>query len=129
MACLFENVYNSCGCLIGYYLPLKTPAGADITAYPVTALNINEQILGQVGSPSEYAGIWNTDPDNNTKGTLFPGPSAYCFFLTMISGVTPPSVVLGNPIIPDPGLGLITEDGNSPANEQITTEDDIPIFT
>lgn len=95
MACIFAEVLNGCGCVIGYQEPLQTPDGDDITNYPVHVLNIDEEDLGIANSPSEYVILWNSDVANQAKGILSVGGGAFCFFLSKITGVTPPSSVLG----------------------------------
>ena len=102
MACVFSNVENSCGCLIGYNLPLLTVEETDITNYPVTVINVNGVELAEANSPSEYAAIWNTDADNQAVGVLSAGTGAFCFFLSRKSGVTPPANVLGSFTPPPP---------------------------
>lgn len=96
MACPFANVYNACGCLIGYNLPLKTVEGIDITSYPVNVLNINDVLIAAANSPTEYVALWNSDPADQAKGVLRVGSGSFCFFLGFIIGVTPPSFVLGS---------------------------------
>ena len=97
MACSFSYIENSCGCLIGYNLPLKAADDSDITAYPIHALNINSVDLGEAASPSDYVTLWNGDTANQAVGTLSVGTGAYCFVLSKKTGVTtPPSKVLGS---------------------------------
>jgi hypothetical protein len=102
MPCPFANVENSCGCLIGYNEPLQTADAADITSYPVHVLNVNSVDLGIANTPSEYVALWNSNVDNQAFGTLSVGGGAFCFFLSRIIGVTPPSNVLGTFTPPPP---------------------------
>lgn len=95
MACPFAEVTNSCGCVIGYNEPLQTILNADITNYPVHVLNVLQVDLGVANSPSEYVALWNSDTDDQAFGVLMVGTGAFCFFLSKITGVTPPPNVLG----------------------------------
>jgi SPX domain protein involved in polyphosphate accumulation len=93
MACVFSIIQNSCGCIIGYNLPLQTVDNVDITDFPVTVLNVNEVDLGNADTPDEYAALWNSDLDNQAFGQLYVGPGAFCFYLKTTS-LLPPSNVL-----------------------------------
>lgn len=95
MPCDFAEVENSCGCVIGYKVPLKTIEGADINQYPVTALNVDGIQIRLAKSPTEYAALWNSNVTDRSKGKLMMGDSSFCFFLPKVRGVTPPSFVLG----------------------------------
>lgn len=96
MPCAFEAIENSCGCVIGYNVPLKTVDHVDITAFPVVVLNIAASEIRIANTPTEYAALWNSDTTDRAKGKLKPGQSAFCFFLPKVSGITPPSEVLGS---------------------------------
>jgi hypothetical protein len=111
MACVFSIVYNSCGCAVGYNLPLQTTAAVDIFSYPVTVLNVNEVEINTAGSPDEYADIWNSDAANKLIGTLYAGSGAFCFYLVK-TAVAPPPHVLGIQII----LGDFNDDFNNDFN-------------
>lgn len=104
MACSFANVENGCGCIVGYYLPLQTTQGADITGFPVHVLNVNEENLGEVNSPLEYADRWNSDEANQAVGRLYVGTKSFCFFLSFKHGITPPPHVLGTSSQVDAGF-------------------------
>lgn len=95
MPCEFAEVENSCGCIIGYNVPLKTVEQADITQYPVTVLNVDGIQIRIANSPTEYAALWNSNITDRSKGKLIRGNSAFCFFIPKVNGVTPPPFVLG----------------------------------
>lgn len=95
MACVFAYLEDACGCLTGYQLPLKEADNSDITAYPVHVLNVNSVDLGEAATPSAYISLWNGDAANQAVGILSLGGSNFCFHLSRIAGVTPPSKVLG----------------------------------
>lgn len=119
MACVFSEVFNGCGCPIGFNVPLVTTDQQDITQYPVVVLNINEVELSSANSPSEYAEIWNADPDNNATGTLFVGGGAFCFYVRRKAGVDAPEFVLGLVVVIEPRV-LATEDNDFIENEEDT---------
>jgi hypothetical protein len=93
--CNFQQIFNGCGCLIGYNLPLQDVGNNPITSYPVVVVAVDGTVLQEVSSPSMYAYVWNSYAPNRAYGILHVGTSAYCFYLTPIIGVTPPSNVLG----------------------------------
>jgi hypothetical protein len=82
--CNFEQVFNGCGCLIGYNLPLQTLANVAITSYPVDVIAVDGTVLQEANSPSQYAYIWNQYTPNRQYGILHVGTGAYCFYLTPI---------------------------------------------
>jgi hypothetical protein len=114
MACTFSTVLNNCGCTVGYTLPLQTPAGEAITAYPVDVLSVAGLPLGTANSPSEYALLWNASAANALIGTLYVGTGAYCFYIVVNAGQTVPEFGLGV----DNSSFLATEN-----NDPILTED------
>jgi hypothetical protein len=106
MGCSFAYVENSCGCLTGYTLPLKQADNTDITAYPVDVLNVNGVDLGEANTPSEYVILWNSDAANKAVGVLSVGTGAFCFALSRIDNVVPPSKVLGSVVAPPPQVNF-----------------------
>jgi hypothetical protein len=94
MACSFSNLENSCGCLIGYSLPLLAADNTDIT-YPLHVLNVLGADLGEATTPSQAVSLWNSDTANQAVGILSLGTAAYCFTLSRIAGVIPPSKIVG----------------------------------
>ena len=95
MACSFAYLEDSCGCLIGYQLPLKTVDNIDINSYPVDVLNVDEVNLGEAASPSAYVALWNSNVANQAVGILTVGTGAYCFNLSYIKDAAYPSRLLG----------------------------------
>jgi hypothetical protein len=93
MACSFGYIENACGCLIGYTLPLKAEDNTDISGYPVNVLNVNGDDLGEAASPSALVALWNSDNANKAVGTLSLGAGTYCFTLSYVKNVTPPSKI------------------------------------
>lgn len=116
MACSFSYIENSCGCLIGYNVPLKQADNTDITAYPVHVLNVNGDDLGEAANPSAYVALWNGDEDNQAFGTLSVGTGSFCFVLSKVNGVTPPSKVLGTAEEPEPPVTFAYEYGATDAD-------------
>lgn len=102
MGCSFAYLENSCGCLTGYNLPLKQADNTDITSYPAHVLNVNNVDLGQATTPSEVVSLWNSDADDQAVGTLSLGPGSFCFTLSRVDGVVPPSSILATPVVAPP---------------------------
>lgn len=96
MAVNFSYIEDACGCLIGYSLPLMTEDNKLIVNYPVKIYNVNDVYIDDATTPSEVVSTWNSDSDNNPFGTLSLGNSAYSFTLSYVSGVLPPSKVIGS---------------------------------
>ena len=94
MACSFSYIENACGCLIGYNIPLLEVDNTPITAYPVHVIAFGGADLGEATTPSAVVALWNADSGSVAKGILSVGTGAFCFALSYISGVTPPSKIV-----------------------------------
>ncbi|MEJ7611355.1 MAG: hypothetical protein WKF88_09285 [Ferruginibacter sp.] len=122
MACVFSQVYNSCGCITGYMLPLQDNRDQDITAYPVAVYDVADVFVNgtpTVGhqyaqTPSEYVAIWNSSATNQAVGTLYVGQSPFCFYLVRAVGGTLPAHVLGIQF----RYPLLNEDGVTPIRDE-----------
>jgi hypothetical protein len=51
---------------------LRTFLGTDTPGYPVGVWNVNDVYLGIADNATEYAALWNSDPDNQLVSTITP---------------------------------------------------------
>jgi len=88
------NYANSCGsnCVV---LPMQNLNGSNTIGYPVGVFNVNGQLLGNASSQIDYKNIWNLNPANQAKGVLAAGTDALHFNLTLATGQTAPTAVIG----------------------------------
>lgn len=77
------------------YLGMRDLDENEVSNYPVTVYNINEEEIGYAVSKGQYITIWNSDPDNQEVGILQSGGGPFAFLLVLNSGQLAPPWVLG----------------------------------
>lgn len=99
-------------CVCGYgvpniiYLGMRDLDDNEVSTWPVTAYNINEEEIGDAGTRDQYIAQWNSDPANQAIGILGPGFGAFGFTLVLIPGQTAPPWVIGEPGEVEVDLGI-----------------------
>ena len=88
------NYANSCGsnCVV---LPMQTLNGSNTIGYPVGVFNVNGQLLSNATTQVQFIAIWNANAANQAKGVLAAGTDALHFNLTLATGQTAPTGVIG----------------------------------
>lgn len=79
------------------YLAMKTLAGIDVTSFPVTVYNVEEDALTEAADKEEYITIWNANPVNQAIGVLSGMVGPFSFTLKLNAGQTLPPYVIGEP--------------------------------
>lgn len=79
------------------YIGMKTIAGAEVSSFPVTVYNVNEEAIGTAADKAEYISLWNSSPANQTVGVLSGLVGPFSFTLKLNSGQVLPDWVIGEP--------------------------------
>ena len=75
------------------YLAMRDLEGDEVSTWPVTVYNVNEEVIGVAANKEQYISIWNSDPANNLVGTLTDLIGPFSFKLINIIGTIPPYVI------------------------------------